>query len=73
MICIMRKPTMWFLDRPDTNGAVQSQKQARGWKFWIKKVKEHSENKGADQLGSSHMQNVGFLMAWLICLTLWVG
>ena len=44
---------MWFLDRSDTNQAVQSQ-MARGWKFWIKNIEELyylcSENKGADQL-----------------------
>ena len=52
----MRKPTMWFLTRSDTNRAVQAQKMARSWKFWIKKVDELynpcSENKGADQLRS---------------------
>ena len=34
----MSKPTMWFLNRSDTNRAVQAQKKkkiARGWKFWI--------------------------------------
>ena len=45
---------MWFLIRSGTNQAVQSQKMARDWKFWIKKVEELyypcSENKGADQL-----------------------
>ena len=34
------KPTKWFLNRSDTNRPVQSQKMARGWKFWIKKVEE---------------------------------
>ena len=29
----MTKPTMWFLNRSDTNRAVQAQKMARGWKF----------------------------------------
>ena len=53
----MGKPTMWFpVNRFDTNQAVQAQKVARGWKFWIKKVEELfypcSENKGADQLRS---------------------
>ena len=36
----MRKPTIWFLNRSDTNRAVQALKMARGWKFWIKKVDE---------------------------------
>ena len=47
---------MWFLNRSDTNRAVQAQKMARDMKFWIKKVEELyyscSENKGADQLRS---------------------
>ena len=43
-----------FPTRSDTNWAVQPQKMARGWKFWIY-VEEGlhypcSENKGADQL-----------------------
>ena len=37
---IIRKPTMWFLNRSDTNQAVQAQKMVRGLKFWIKKVEE---------------------------------
>ena len=53
----MGKPTMWFLNRSDTNQAVQAQKQARSLKFWIYKVEElyypGSENKGADQLRSN--------------------
>ena len=47
---------MSFPNRPDTNRAVQAQKMARDWKFWIKKVEELyypcSENKGADRLRS---------------------
>ena len=45
---------MWFPNRSDTNQAVQSQKQARGSKFWPEVEEElyypSSENKGADQL-----------------------
>ena len=45
---------MWFRNRSDTNQAVQAQKMAGDWKFWIYKVEEVyypcSENKGADQL-----------------------
>ena len=45
---------MWFPTRSDTNQAVQAQKMARDWKFWIKKVEELyypcGKNKGADQL-----------------------
>ena len=52
----MGKPTMWFPTRSGTNWPVQSQKMARGGKFWIWKVEElyypSSENKGADQLNS---------------------
>ena len=40
---------MWFPNRSDTNRAVQAQKMARDWKFWIQKVEELyylcSENK----------------------------
>ena len=32
---LVRKPTMWFPNKSDTNQAVQSQKMARGLKFWI--------------------------------------
>ena len=50
----MRKPTMWFPNRSDTNPTVQPHKQARSLKFLIKEEEEvHylcSENKGADQL-----------------------
>ena len=57
MISVMRRPTLWFPDRSDTNQAVQAQNMARGWKFWIWKVEELyypcSENKGADQLRSN--------------------
>ena len=33
--CLMRKLTMWFPNRSDTNQTVQSQKQARSLKFRI--------------------------------------
>ena len=50
----MRKPTMWFLTRYDTNQAVQRLQIARGLKFWIYEVEvlyyPSNENKGADQL-----------------------
>ena len=52
----MRKPSMWFPNRSNTNQAVQAQKMTRGWKFWIQKVEELCylcrESKGADQLCS---------------------
>ena len=47
-----------FSTRCDTNQPVQSQKQARGLKFWLEVEEEMqwyypiSENKGADQLRS---------------------
>ena len=45
---------MWFPNRSDTNQAVQSQKQARGLKFWLEVEEElyypSGENKCADQL-----------------------
>ena len=50
----MEKPTVWFLNRSDTNRLVQLQKQARSLKFWSSVEEElyypRSENKGADQL-----------------------
>ena len=53
---LVRKPTMWFPNRSDTNRAVQSQKQVRSLKFRIWEEEEvyypGSENKGADQLRS---------------------
>ena len=52
----MRKPTIWVPTRSDTNWAVQSQKQARGLKFWLKVEEElyypSSKEKGADRLCS---------------------
>ena len=63
----VRKPTMWFLTRSDTNQAVQPLEMARDLKFCIKEVKvlyyPSNENKGADQLHGylfSHMENIGF-------------
>ena len=53
---LMDKPTMWFPTRSDTNRSVQSQKQARSFKFRMKEEERLyypcSENKGADQLRS---------------------
>ena len=50
----MGKLTLWFLNRPDTNQAAQSQEQARSLKFRIYEEEEVyypcSENKGADQI-----------------------
>ena len=52
----VRKLVFGFPTRSDTNQPVQSQKQARGLKFWLYVVEElyypSSENKGADQLCS---------------------
>ena len=33
MSLCMGKPQFWFLNRSDTNQAVQTQQMARGWKF----------------------------------------
>ena len=71
---------MWFLNRSDTNQAVQSQKTARSMKFCILEVEglyyPCSENKGADQLRGnrsaslfSHLQIVGFLYHFATSLT----
>ena len=51
---LMVKPTMWFLNRSDTNWSVSSKTLVKSLKFWIWKVEElyypYNENKGADQL-----------------------
>ena len=53
---LMRKPTMWFLNRSDTNQAVQAQKMARSLKFQIEEEEKSyypcSENKGVEQFRS---------------------
>ena len=50
----MKKTVFGISDQVDTNGAVQSQKMARGLKFCLKEVEGlyylYSENKDADQL-----------------------
>ena len=50
----MGKPTIWFLNRSDTNRPVQAQKRARSLKFRMKEEEglyyPSGENKGADQL-----------------------
>ena len=52
----MRKPTICILASSNTNGAVQSQKVVRSFKFRIHEEEELlyplSENEGADQLCS---------------------
>ena len=64
---------MWSPNRSDTNQAVQAQKMARGWKFWIKKVEQQyypcSENKGADQLRSNCEADLSlcFHMCKMLC------
>ena len=53
-LCV-RKPTIWFQNRSDSNLAVQTQKKVRRLNFCFKKEEEVfpcSENKGADQLRS---------------------
>ena len=53
---VIRKQTMWFRNRSDTNRALQVLKMAKGWKFCIYPAKK---------MMFSHMQNVGFLMMQL--------
>ena len=66
----MRKPTLWFLNRSDTNRAVQSQKQARILKFRIYEEEEvnylYSENKGAVFSWFSHEA------AQIICMSIFL-
>ena len=64
----MRKPTMLFLTRSDTNQAVQLMEMARGLNVCIEEVEvlyyPSSENyKGADQLRTYRL-----LMIRLICI-----
>ena len=60
---LVGQPTMWLLNRSDTNQAILSQKIARDWKFWNKKVEKLyylcRENKGTDQ--------ISFAVTALIC------
>ena len=71
---VMRKQTMWFSNRSDINLAVQSQKKARNFKFWIKKVEQlyypFRKTKAVTAklicVLFLHMQIVDFLMMWLI-------
>ena len=67
----MRKRPMWFPNGPDTNRAVHAKKIARGWKFWMKKVKQLyylcCENKGADQLRSCCEADLHFAFAYAKC------
>ena len=56
----MRKPRFWFPTWSNTDQAVQLQKVARGLKIRISKVSASL---------FSHMQNVGFLMTRLICVS----
>ena len=72
MSCDMRKPTMCFLTRSDTNQAVQAMKMARGLKFCILEVEvlyyPSSENKGADQLRG--YREADLRLCFRICKTL---
>ena len=68
----MRKPTMWFLTRSDTNQAVKLLEMARGLKFCIKEVEglyyPSSENEGADQLRG--YREADLRLCFRICKTL---
>ena len=59
----MRKPTIWASTKSDTNQAVQSQKMARGGKFWILDY-PCSESKGADQLRSYYEADLRMFFAY---------
>ena len=62
---------MWFLNRSDTNQAVQSQKKARSMKFCILEVEglyyPCSENKGADQLRGYREADLRLCFAYADC------
>ena len=59
---------LFVLTRSDTNQAVQPQKMARGFKFWIKEVEGLyclcSENKDADQLRDTVQLICAFVFAY---------
>ena len=70
----IRKPTIGFPNKPDTNQAVQPQKTGRGPKFCLYKVEElyypYSENKGVFVFAytecwfshhAAHLQNNGYV------------
>ena len=65
----MRKQTMSFPVRTDTNRAVQAQKMTRGWKVWIQKEEELYLSTRLSipdlRLCFSHAKSVGFLMTRL--------
>ena len=65
----MRKPTMWFPTRSDTNRPVHLQKMARTLKFRTKEIEELyypcSENKDAGQLRS--YCEAGLRLCFCIC------
>ena len=83
MSVVMRKPTMLFLNRSDTNRAVQAQKMTKTLKFRISEEEglycPYSENKDTDQLLSyceadlhlcfhiCKLQIIGFLVMRLKC------
>ena len=66
---LVGKPTMWFLNRSDTNRSAQAQKRARSLKFRVKVEEElfypSSENKGADQLRGYREADLG--LCFRIC------
>ena len=68
---ILGKPTMWFLNRTDTNWSVPSQKKTRNVKFWIKKVRELyylcSENKALISFAVTAKLICAFVFAYADC------
>ena len=69
-LCV-RKPTIWVPTRSDTNGAVQSHKMVRGWKFWIQKVEKLyylcSKIKGVISFAVTAKLICAFVFAYAIC------
>ena len=70
-LCV-RKPTNLVPTWSDTNQPVQSHKETRSWKFWIKKEEELyylcSENKGADCFAIAAKHVCAFVFAYADCL-----
>ena len=61
MSCMMKKPSMLFLTRSNTNQSIQSMKQARSLNFWV------LEKEGLYYLCSETKTLISAVTALLIC------
>ena len=67
----MRKPTMWFPNRFDTNRAVQAQKMARDWKFWIEKVDQFYYPCSKNKVNCEAVLLLCFRVMQIVCFLMW--